>query len=103
MGPDNRNLGNNGEVTDYFLEIINDCAVFNELEAEDKLINLELLLKERGTDREVVKKLEDVKELVSKLSFYSTHCKEHEKYFHKLRSSLAEIYNLSIDGHYKIA
>jgi|GEM_PF-5898674 len=88
------------DVTDYFLGIINDCTTFNASDAEDKILTLELLLKEEGAGKDIIKKLDNAKILLSKLNSYLSHCKEHEEYFNQLRSSLAEIQESRLNIHY---
>ncbi len=87
------------DVIDYFLGIINDCTTFNASDAEDKILTLELILKEEGAGKETIKKLDNAKVLLSKLNSYLSHCKEHEEYFHKLRNSLAEIHEARLNGY----
>lgn len=91
------------DVIDYFLGIINDCTTFNASDAEDKILTLELLLKEEGAGKDIMKKLDNAKSILYKLNNYCTHCEEHEEYFNQLRSSLAEIQESRLNMHYNKA
>lgn len=79
------------DIVDYFLGILNDCSSFKSSDAEDKFLTLERMLREEGVGKDIIKKLDNTRNIFSKLNDYLTHCKEHEEYFNQLRSSLAEI------------
>lgn len=85
------NLDCSEEIVDYFLGVVNDCIMLNSESASDKLRTIELILMEEGAGKDLLKKVNYAKSLLSKVSSYCTRCEEYEKNFLELKKYLFEI------------
>lgn len=95
-----------GEIVDCFSGVVNDCIMFNSEGASDKLRTIELILREEGAEKDLLKKVDCAKDLLSKVSSYCTRCKEYHEDFLKLKRYLFEIqearrnnYNNNFNNH----
>jgi hypothetical protein len=81
----------NDEAVDYFLGILDDCMQLNCSEADDKFINLEMLLKQGGAGKTLIAKLRIAKGIFEEIKPYNTRNEAYIDCFRKLEHALADV------------